>query len=117
MNGSTATILMAVLATTGSHFTVAGPPDAPSTTVRYGDLDLTRREGAEALYRRLQGAAEQLCAPLKSRALYLATPHRACIEQAIAEAVTKVDRPLLTAYWQSKTGSRRVATLAVAGER
>ena len=117
MNRFTATILMATLATAGSQFSVAGPPDPPRVTVRYADLDLSRHEGAQALYRRLQGAAQQVCGPFDGRDLNSAALHRACLAQAITEAVVKVDQPLLTAFWQSKTGARSASAVMAADAR
>lgn len=53
--------LATALATTVATPTPALAGSAPSVTVRYGDLDLSRPEGARALYTRLQAAAQRVC--------------------------------------------------------
>jgi len=56
-----AAALAATLATTLATATPALAGSAPSVAVRYGDLDLSRPEGARALYTRLQAAAQRVC--------------------------------------------------------
>jgi UrcA family protein len=71
-------------------------PGVHSVTVSFRDLDLSSPEGANALYRRIQAAAKQVCgyagADLLERSIW-----RGCYRNAIADAVGKVNNPLLTA--------------------
>jgi UrcA family protein len=76
---------------------------ASSYVVRFADLDVSRIEGASTLYARLRQAARVVCEPLESRQMGLSLKYRACMDKAIADAVTSVDRPLLTQYHQLRT--------------
>jgi UrcA family protein len=71
-------------------------PGEHSVTVSYRDLDLSSLEGARTLYRRIQSAAKQVCgyqdADLIEQSIW-----RSCYRNAIADAVGKVNSPLLTA--------------------
>jgi len=71
-------------------------PGAPSVTVSFGDLDLSSPDGANALYRRIQAAARQVCGyaggDLSAQSIW-----KGCYRQAVADAVGKVNSPLLTA--------------------
>jgi UrcA family protein len=89
--------------------------DAPlEYVVRFPDLDISRIEGAAALYARLRGAARAVCEPLESRELALAAKHRVCIDKAITDAVASVNRPLLSQYHQLRTKSDRVGPVQIA---
>jgi UrcA family protein len=80
--------------------------DTPRTyVVRFADLDLSKVEGATALYARFRHAASVVCEPLESRDLALSEERRACIDSAIANAVVSVNRPLVPQYHQSRTGT------------
>ena len=71
--------------------------------VRFPDLDLNKIEGAAALYSRLNHAGQTVCAPLQSRDLKGETTYRACVQQAVANAVAGINRPLVWQYHQSRT--------------
>ena len=71
--------------------------------VRYSDLDLSKIDGAAALYARVSYAAAIVCNSLQSRDLGIAAKYQACVTQAIADAVASVDRPLLSQYHESRT--------------
>jgi len=81
--------------------------EAPTMTVKYADLDLTRSEGAATLYARLTRAAHVVCGPIEPQSLdpTLKPRYYACISKAIAEAVAKVDRPALTEYASAKSAA------------
>jgi UrcA family protein len=82
--------------------------------VQFSDLDLLRIEGATALYARLRHAAHVVCDPLESREIGLAQKYRVCMDKAIADAVTSVNRPLLTQYHQSRTKGDKAGVVQVA---
>ena len=69
-----------------------------SYIVRFPELDLSKIEGVATLYNRLRSAARLVCEPGQDE--LNPRPDRACINKAIAEAVAKVNRPLLTQYHQ-----------------
>jgi UrcA family protein len=70
-------------------------------TVKFADLDLSTQAGVEALYNRIHAAARHVC--VQRGSLMSGT---VCIRKAEGEAIGKVNAPLLTAFYQKKTGSR-----------
>ena len=72
----------------------------PAATVKYQDLNLATRQGAEELYRRITAAAYEVCWPQDQgtasgqRALF------ACVRDATAQAVAKVNNPAVTAVYE-----------------
>jgi UrcA family protein len=86
---------------------------APTKTVSYRDLNLTNPQGIAALYRRITGAAQEVCGPAERTGSLLPRPgYRECVQRAIAEAVAKVDRPELSAYHAQR--EHHVAMVAAA---
>ena len=81
----------------GASEASAGPPaTARSVSVNYRDLNLSTIDGAITLYERLKGAARTVCdGPLTGVAAY--QEWRSCYDAAIADAVAKVNSPLLSA--------------------
>jgi UrcA family protein len=73
-----------------------------SETVKFHDLNISTPVGAEALYNRIHAAAKRVCAdPVGFQPAVIA-----CVRKSEAAAVGKVDQPLLTAYYRTKTGDR-----------
>jgi UrcA family protein len=83
-------------------------------TVSFADLDLSKLDGAAALYRRLNQAAAIVCSPLESKGLGMSVQHRECVDQAIAGAVAKVGRPMLSQYYVSRTKGDKTAVIQLA---
>jgi UrcA family protein len=77
--------------------------DPAQMTVRYSDLDLNRTEGVKILYHRLQHAAEAVCTPNQNRNLATKARFDQCIQSNMQAAVTQIDRPLLSAYFQAQS--------------
>ena len=113
MNRFTTTMTTFALAVGFQSAHAAPPSEVPSVVVRFADLDLSRSEGARVLFRRLQGAAETVCAPLDDRQLARHMHFLACVRSAISAAVSKVDQPALTTYYEAKTTGRK-ATMQIA---
>jgi UrcA family protein len=112
MNRSTHAIVILALGltfqTANAAANTADQP-LPAVQVTFKDLNLTRTEGAAALYRRLQSAAERVCEAADGASLASKMAFRKCVRGAVAAAVAKVDHPLLTAYYGSQTGNRTAA--------
>lgn len=72
-----------------------------SETVKFADLNLGSPAGVEALYGRIHAAARRVCDQPAGEAGI-----RACMTKAESEAIGKVNVPLLTAFYQKKTGSQ-----------
>lgn len=83
-----------------------------SEKVSYGDLDVNKAEGAQALYKRLNRAAKNVCAPLRGRDLSRSKAHRACLGEALANAVSEVNQPLLTQHHNSRGSDASTAIVA-----
>ena len=81
--------------------------------VSYADLNLKAEPAARTLYGRLRLAAMEVCAPFRGTSLMAKEKWRECFGRALADAVAKVDEPVLTAYYLNRSGktepSSRVA--------
>jgi len=73
--------------------------------VTYGDLNLDTDAGARVLYRRLRGAAGEVCTPLESIDTVLKAGWRACIDQAMNSAIGSVNKPTVTALRSRRASS------------
>ena len=82
--------------------------------VRFPDLDLSKMDGAAALYVRLQHAAGIACNSLQSRDIGIAAKYRACMQHAVADAVASVNRPLLSQYHESRTQGGKTGPIQLA---
>jgi UrcA family protein len=83
-------------------------------TVKFGDLDISHRQGAAVLYGRIRAAAQNVCSPFYGSGLSAKMHLDACVKKAIADAVTTVDEPALFAVYSTKMGKTvpaRVASL------
>jgi len=75
--------------------------DARSETVKFGDLNLESPAAVETLYGRIHAAARRVCdQPAGEQAGV-----RSCMTKAESDAIRKVNIPLLTAFYEKKTGS------------
>jgi UrcA family protein len=70
-------------------------PELRSVTVSYRDLDLSTPHGAKVLYRRIQAAAKEVCG-YRGAGLLEQSVWKGCYHNAIADAVGKVNNPLVT---------------------
>jgi UrcA family protein len=126
MNTTTSTALRTLVAGAAlsalafSFATVSRADDdtaPPQVIVKYADLDVSTAPGAAALYRRIDGAAEQVCSRMYTSTDAYRRHKNACLQQVIADAVTKVNEPALSAVFASKYGIAQPAVLAAAGTR
>lgn len=87
-----------------------------STTVSYGDLDLSRQAGIKTLYSRLRAAADQVCAPeADGRNLDMHDDWKKCVRNAMDNAVAGINNPALTQAHFVRTGRFVGAGQQVAG--
>jgi UrcA family protein len=70
--------------------------DALSAKVQFGDLNLNSAAGAKILYGRLSKAARSVCSPFESRELATTAKWHNCYDRALAAAVAKIDKPMVT---------------------
>lgn len=86
-----------LLGWSGSAFGAANHVDGFATkTVKFKDLDISKADGAHALYGRIGAAAREVC-----RAEYYTTV-RSCRAQAVDQAVQRVGSPLLSSIHRSE---------------
>jgi UrcA family protein len=89
--------LACVLVASNAH---AG--DDRSETVKFADLNLSSQAGVEALYERIHSAARRVCGQPAGEWAAV----RKCMTKTESQAIGKVNVPLLTAFYQQKTGSQ-----------
>ena len=73
-----------------------------SIKVSYGELDLTKPTGAEALYRRIRRAAFTVCGAYDSPMPGSYAAKSRCFKSAVDDAVSKVNSPLLTSLHRNE---------------
>jgi UrcA family protein len=106
------TVCAVIVAGFAAGAAVADDGTVRKVTVRYGDLDLSSPRGAAALYHRIGIAAEEVCWPFEGRDLAGAFHFRACKQRAIADAVSRVNRPeLFTVYNANNRAPLRAAAI------
>jgi UrcA family protein len=64
-------------------------------TVRFADLNLAVSQDVAELYRRIEYAARKVC-------MEHVRDREECTRRAVSNAITKIDRPALTAYHRSR---------------
>jgi UrcA family protein len=104
MNRITTIILTSALAVGAQMAHAADPTDASLRHVKvlYSDLDLTSIDGATTLYRRLQSAAESVCAEHGTKGPGSVFRVKTCVSAAVSAAVADINQPTLTAYYRAK---------------
>ncbi len=86
-------------------------------TVQFADLDLSKEEGAAALFLRIRRAARTVCERHNSRELARQRRYIDCIDFAISNAVARVDEPMLTEYFAKHSVPGQKATARIASSR
>jgi UrcA family protein len=89
----------------------------PQVIVKFGDLDVSTSQGAATLYRRIHGAAVNVCSRMYVDQQSYKWHENACLHKVIADAVIKVNRPTLSAVFASKYGVSASIVLAAVGSR
>ena len=94
----TLVVLAALSATMLVGVTQAAAPgdNFPRQAVTFKDLSLNSNAGIQVLYKRIQGAANQVCGDVDGRDLVVARAHEACVGRAVADAVAAVNNQMLT---------------------
>ena len=80
----------------------AGDFDIPQEKVTFGDIDVSRPQGAAILYSRIKRAAGKVCAPYWATSLQAWVSTHDCVRSAIAQAVATVDQPALSQIYSAK---------------
>jgi UrcA family protein len=74
--------------------------DPRSETVKFTDLNVSTQAGAEALYARIHAAARRVCDQPPGEEAAIGP----CMRKTENETIAKISIPLLTAFYQRKTG-------------
>ena len=100
----TTTIFGALAFGCGALSIAADRSDVPQVVVKFGDLNLSNRQGAATLYNRIVAAAYEVCGSFDTDIRALASYRKldACVHKAIADAVTKVGQPELFAVHNAR---------------
>jgi len=91
----------------GSLSSIAGAAegtDSPQKAIQYTDLSASSAQGAATLYNRIRMASEEVCSPLSHGDLPSKMNAEACMHKAIADAVSQVNQPALTAVYNDRNG-------------
>jgi UrcA family protein len=86
----------------------------PKQEVAYRDLNLNSNAGIHVLYKRIQGAANEVCGEVDARNLQGMRIKRACLNRAISQAVAAVNNPMLTRVYLEKAGHPGQQSLPIA---
>jgi UrcA family protein len=79
--------------------------EARSVTLQYHATDLDTPEGVASMYRRIRGAAAEVCSPFEGRSLERKLLWNDCFSHAVANAVRATHNEALSAYhWQRIRG-------------
>jgi len=105
-------IVVAAAAVCAALTTGARADEAIKVHVSYADLNLNTNAGANALYQRIRGAADQVCAMPLEQDLGHANRIKACTARVIAEAVTALDNANVNQVYANKTGTTAAIKLA-----
>lgn len=88
----------------------AEPAGTHSVTVNYRDLNLSTIQGATALYQRLTRAARSVCDGPQT-GVHAYQEWRGCYQAAMADAVAKVNSPLLTTLFRGPEKDANVTAM------
>ena len=99
LRGFIAAAIFAALASSFSAVSAADPASSASITVKYSDINMASPSGARVLYERIRAAAQSAC-----NYFWFKTDadEARCLQNTIANAVTKVNRPALFDVYNAK---------------
>jgi len=104
MKNPTASFSVAAIAVLCASSAWAGDSsETRAVPVRFADLDTASAAGAEALYNRIENAAQSVCHEIRpGRNVGLIAPYAHCVREAIAGAISRVDLPAVSAYARAR---------------
>lgn len=85
-----------------------GVSGAPTIDVPYGDLNLSRRAGAEVALSRIRAAATQVCGGQPENLdLTAFARYRSCVSAAVRNAVADLNAEMVTQLYAGNSRARR----------
>lgn len=107
------TALLCVLSSSFAALPAAADSFEPlKVIVKFGDLDISKFQGATVLYLRIRAAAQNVCAPFDRGGISAKSQLDACVKKAVVDAVTRVDKPALYAVYDTRMGNTLPARVA-----
>ena len=100
-----ALVIFAAAGTAAAQPPVANT-DAPTTVVRFADLDIRSPAGLQALKARIHGAASRLCTRNDRKPLQVELAERRCMSVATASAQAGIDKALAQGSVRMASGSK-----------
>jgi UrcA family protein len=97
-------IVTALISSFSSIASAAEGTDSMQKTLRYAGASVDSEQGAATLYNRIRIASEEVCSPLGHGDLSSKMHAKACAHKAIADAVSQVNQPALTAVYNARNG-------------
>ena len=80
-----------------SNIKIGNSASQQTVTVSFGDLNMTRTEGAATLYSRLKNATGQVCGShFGKQSLSVVLEQRECVTDSLDTAVKRIDNTYLT---------------------
>jgi UrcA family protein len=100
------TLLLAALLVAAGASAADRTATSADIAVKYSDVQLANEADAETLYKKLRAAARAVCDDNAGghRTLEVRARAEKCVKQVLADAVQKIDQPLLTTVHQSRGG-------------
>ena len=95
----------------------AEPTTGRSVTVKYGDLNLSNKQGAEQAYARIRHAALTVCGEIGGNDLASQKRLHDCVVDSIGRAIAKVNNDNLNQVFSAKTGKPMPVTGAMLAQR
>jgi UrcA family protein len=101
-----AAFVTAMLLATGN----AGAADRTATSadiaIKFSEVQINNEADAETLYKKVKSAARAVCDDNAGghRTLEVRTRTEKCVNQVLADAVRRINQPMLTALHETKTG-------------
>lgn len=106
---------LATLVSTPSQAAAAANRQTSSVTVHYGDLNLSKPRDVDTLYIRLHNSAKDVCGDDEDVVeLWKLDTIARCEQQAMANAVATIHRPMLTALYDKRYPHEMLAPVAMA---
>lgn len=86
---------------------------ARSTDVNFQDLNLQNSAAVATLYQRIGAAADRVCSSRADSGIYYTyAGYQSCVADAVRRAVTDVNQPALTSYYQQQLHPSRSVRVA-----
>ena len=102
--------ILIAAAAVATLFAGSAMAETKTAAVPTGNVNFNSRSDVNALFTRVELAAQTVCRT-DSKNKYVAQPDRACVDQAVAQAVQSANRPTLTAAYQARgAGMSAMAT-------